>query len=115
MTVALVCRGCCCGSSKHPDVDHAQIAALAAAADVQITECLGPCRWSNVIAAVDPDTGHQTWFGKVLAPAATAAVADWLVRGTGGPPPEDLVREPPAADRARALAVACHVRQEVSR
>lgn len=109
MNVVLACRGCCCGTSKHPHTDHdAQLTVLAAAVgeDLEVTSCLGPCRWSNVVVAVDPDTGEQAWFGKVLSPADTASVTDWLVDPEGAPRPHHLERRPARPDHERALRIA---------
>lgn len=101
MRFVLACRGCCCGTTKHPDVDHdAQLSALREVARVEVTGCLGPCRQSNVLAVVDLDTRAQTWFERVLTPADTEAVRSWLA-GTGDRP-EHLVFEPLAADADRA-------------
>ncbi len=113
-TVVLACRGCCCGTTKHPDVDHdAQLDAIQAAVGhrLTVTSCLGPCRWSNVIVAVDADTGQQTWFGRVLDPADTEAVAAWLAEPEAAPRPEHLVRHPPRPDRQRALQIARYARR----
>lgn len=107
MSVVLACRGCCCGTSKHPGVDHdAQLGVLSAVTETYATACLGPCRWSNVVAAVDPDDGNQTWFAKVLAPVDTAAVASWLAAPDHNPLPTHLQVEPRASDAARALQLA---------
>lgn len=105
MNVLLVCRGCCCGTTKHAHVDHeAQLFELSrAGARVEVTGCLGTCRWSNVIAAVDPESGEQVWFAKVLDRADTAAVADWLADPNTSPRPDHLVREPGWPQRERAL------------
>lgn len=98
--IVLACRGCCCGTAKHPGVDHgSQLATLAEAAgrdSFAVTECLGHCRWSNVVVTVDPDTHQQTWFTKVLDPADTAAVAAWITDPSANPKPLHLVRGTPA-------------------
>jgi hypothetical protein len=110
-TIVLACRGCCCGTTKHPDVDHdAQLDALRDAVGdrLEVTPCLGPCRWSNVVAAIDTDTRSQTWFGKVLSDADTTAVVAWLADPHAEPCPGHLVRTPPAPDRLRADRLAHH-------
>jgi hypothetical protein len=107
VNVVLACRGCCCGTSKHPGVDHdAQLAVLGAVAETHPTPCLGPCRWSNVVVAVDTDDGTQTWFGKVLDPADTAMVACWLAAPDHNPLPAQVHVEARPADAARALQLA---------
>lgn len=106
MTVVLACRGCCCGTNKHPHLDHdAQLKALAAVADVEVTRCLGPCRWSNVLAVIDTDSGTQTWFGKVLTPADTDAVTRWITSPDGRAVPAHLQRNPPMVDQVRAAQI----------
>lgn len=112
--LVLACRGCCCGTAKHPGVDHAaQIEALAEAGardgidlDVVVTTCLGRCRWSNVIVAADADTGTQTWFAGVLAEADLAAVVGWLAEPDRHPRPDHLVREVAAPDNAVVVHIA---------
>lgn len=101
MQLVLACRGCCCGTSKHPGVDHdAQLDALRAVATVEVTRCLGPCGQSNVLAVVDLETREQTWFERVLAPADTEAVRSWLAGD--GERPEHLVFDALESDRDRA-------------
>lgn len=111
MTVVLACRGCCCGTDKHPEVDHdGQLLSLHRAVQghghVVVTPCLGHCRWSNVVVAVEPDTGEQTWFEQVLQTDDTSAVAAWLADPGRNPVPAHLVRRPPAGDLAQALFIA---------
>ena len=91
----LVCRGCCCGTEeKHPRVDHhAQIEHLREAvakldgARVRVTECLGPCERSNVVAVRHRDIDRPgfrvgtTWLGGLLEPEDTTQLADWLAHG----------------------------------
>jgi (2Fe-2S) ferredoxin len=101
MQLVLACRGCCCGTSKHPSTDHdAQLDALRSDARVEVTGCLGPCRQSNVLAVVDVEARTQTWFAGVLTAADTAAVRSWLAGD--GPLPEHLVFDADPADRDRA-------------
>ena len=92
-----MCRGCCCGTAaKHPDVDHdAQLdwlrAALPAAGDrLWEVDCLGPCERSNVI--VVRAGGGRRWFGDMLAPADTAAMARWIAAGAPDALPPALRR-----------------------
>ena len=82
----LVCRGCCCGTEKHDDVDHdAQVDRLQAAvagrrrAKLYTTNCLGPCERSNVV--VVRSGSERIWFGDVLDATSTAALADWVEAG----------------------------------
>jgi (2Fe-2S) ferredoxin len=98
-----VCRGCCCGTDKHPDVDHeAQLATLrtglAGNARVRVSDCLDACERSNVVV-VQPSPagraagGRSAWLGGVLDPEVVAYLADRV--GAGGPG----VVAPPAALR----------------
>ncbi len=95
---ALVCRGCCCGTSrKHPDVDHdAQVAALAEVAHVRIVDCVDQCAHSNVVV-VRPGSGVSLWFGRVLDRAVVADLCRWLAAGAPLPVPGEL--EPHLFDR----------------
>ncbi len=84
----LVCRGCCCGTDKHPDVDHdRQLALLRAAAragqvELRVTECLGPCGNSNLVALWHAD-GSRSWLGEILDAEATGALVAWIATGAG--------------------------------
>jgi hypothetical protein len=91
----LVCRGCCCGTSKHPDVDHAgQLDALRAATLAQErarlweVDCLGPCSSSNVVV-VRSGTARR-WFGQMLDPDDTQLLAAWIEAGAHTSPPPRL-------------------------
>ena len=101
----LVCRGCCCGTDeKHPDVDHgAQLHILRSAVDrvpgarLRVTDCLGPCERSNVIAVRHRDVTRPgvrigtTWLGGVLETKDTDRLAAWVVdRASPGSLPETL-------------------------
>lgn len=92
----LVCRGCCCGTNKHADVDHdRQLALLRAAAaagrvELRVTECLGPCGSSNLMALWHGD-GSRSWLGEILSAESTGTLAKWLAAGGA------------AADRPEAL------------
>jgi hypothetical protein len=104
----LVCRGCCCGTaSKHPDVDHDEqlatlrsAAAHRASARMRVVRCLGQCHESNVVVVKHrrPTGGSATWLGRVLAPEAVGAIAEWVMDRTnqGEVPPSlrRLVFEP---------------------
>jgi hypothetical protein len=95
----LVCRGCCCGTDKHPQVDHAaQLEALRAAAlshgsaRLWEVDCLGPCSSSNVVV-VRTGTARR-WFGQMLDPRDTAVLAEWIHSGaTTLPPPRIAARQ----------------------
>jgi hypothetical protein len=89
-----VCRSCCCGTvRKHPDVDHdAQRSALASAAfagggTCRVVDCLDECHASNVVVLRHRDGRPAQWFGHVLRPEDTAALAAWIAGGALGEPP----------------------------
>ncbi|MFF2012181.1 (2Fe-2S) ferredoxin domain-containing protein [Streptomyces sp. NPDC058195] len=97
-----VCRGCCCGTSKVPDVDHAgQLVALRRALDgvatVRAVECLDACEQANVVV-VQPSAegrrsgGRPVWLGLVNDPDALADIVGWAAAGGPGlaDPPEIL-------------------------
>ncbi len=99
----LVCRGCCCGSTrKHRGTDHeGQVESLRdactqagdAAPRVLVTDCLDRCTSSNVVVLRPPRAARKrgakpVWLGRVLSAAQTAEVAGWLSRG--GPAAEPL-------------------------
>ncbi|MFF8616216.1 (2Fe-2S) ferredoxin domain-containing protein [Streptomyces sp. NPDC015350] len=88
-----VCRGCCCGTPKIPDVDHAgQLAGLRSSlgdsATVRAVDCLDACEQANVIV-VQPSAegrragGRPVWLGLVNDPDAVTDIAAWV--GAGGP------------------------------
>ena len=95
----LLCRDCCCGTAKHPDVDHdAQRAALEALDDrdgrhgprirVRVVDCLDECQNSNVVVVRDftarRSAGRRpsdVWLGGVLDPETTAEVVAWVRDG----------------------------------
>jgi hypothetical protein len=88
-----VCRGCCCGTPKIPNLDHAaQLAdlrkALSGVARVRPVNCLDACEHANVIV-VQPSAagrragGRPVWLGLVNDPDATADITAWV--GGGGP------------------------------
>ncbi|WP_406385096.1 (2Fe-2S) ferredoxin domain-containing protein [Streptomyces sp. NBC_01618] len=92
-----VCRGCCCGTAKIPDVDHAgQLAelrrSLGETATVRAVECLDACEQANVIV-VQPSAegraagGRPVWLGLVNDSDAVKDIAAWAA--AGGPGLED--------------------------
>ncbi|MFG2558673.1 (2Fe-2S) ferredoxin domain-containing protein [Streptomyces sp. NPDC048496] len=89
-----VCRGCCCGTPKIPDVDHAgQLATLRRSlgeiATVRAVECLDACEQANVIV-VQPSAegrragGRPVWLGLVNDPDAVADIVTWVEAGGPG-------------------------------
>lgn len=95
-----VCRGCCCGTDKHPGVDHgAQLRqlldGLGPSGRVRTTGCLDSCDFSNVVV-VQPSPqgralgGRPIWLKHVLTPVLTQAVIRWVHAGGPG------LAEPPA-------------------
>ncbi len=91
----LVCRGCCCGTNKHPDVDHdAQVETLRVAVAehprtrLYTTDCLGPCERSNVVVVRSGRT--KRWFGGLLGVHSTEALAEWASEGAVGDVPAEL-------------------------
>jgi hypothetical protein len=92
----LVCRGCCCGTDKHPATPHREQvsilrrAALAAGAHFAVTDCLDACSHSNVVVLRRRcAAGVETfWLGRMLRAGDTALLAAWIARG--GPVPAPL-------------------------
>jgi (2Fe-2S) ferredoxin len=89
-----VCRGCCCGTPKIPDVDHAgQLAmlrrSLGEIATVRAVECLDACEQANVMV-VQPSAegrragGRPVWLGLVNDPDAVADIVTWVEAGGPG-------------------------------
>jgi hypothetical protein len=107
----LVCRGCCCGTDKHPGADHAaQLAHLREAvadtpdARLLVADCLGACENSNVVLLHrrGATSGRRRlWFGQVLEGEDTAAMCAWIRQG--GPSAEDRAARaiPARLDRLR--------------
>jgi len=86
----LVCRGCCCGTAKHPGTDHeAQVAAFRAACRTRVVGCLGECSQSNVIVVRRP-SGERLWLGHVVSAASTAALCAWIAAGARVDMPPEL-------------------------
>ncbi len=95
-----MCRGCCCGTAKHPEVDHdahlARVqAAVAGRADtrMKVVDCLGPCSDSNVVLVRQRRRARPpaaVWLGGLLDDAAIGALSTWIA--TRGPRPAELER-----------------------
>ncbi|MFF4707202.1 (2Fe-2S) ferredoxin domain-containing protein [Streptomyces sp. NPDC001288] len=89
----VVCRDCCCGTSKVPGVDHArQLARLAEQVPVRVSDCLDVCEHANVIvvqpsAAARATGARPVWLGLVNDPVATEDVARWVRAGGPGVAP----------------------------
>lgn len=101
------CRGCCCGTAKHPDVDHAALldrltAGLGDGARVRTSDCLGPCEESNVVVVAPAPAARlrgarAVWLRGVLDERATDAVVEWVrAGGPGTPPPAGMAFPRPA-------------------
>jgi hypothetical protein len=97
-TVTL-CRDCCCGTlRKHPGVDHdAQVEALrdglSDSGRVVVSQCLLACERSNVVVVAPAPAARKrgakpVWLSRVLFPAETQAVIDWV--NAGGPGVVDI-------------------------
>ncbi|MCW5252933.1 MULTISPECIES: (2Fe-2S) ferredoxin domain-containing protein [unclassified Streptomyces] len=115
-----LCRGCCCGTSKVPGVDHAlQTAelrtALKGAGRLRTVPCLGICEYANVVV-VQPSPhgrtlgGRPTWLGFVRDREAVDDLAEWV--HAGGPGVAELPAvlalmkvRPPAPKHPRARSV----------
>ncbi|MEU8715921.1 (2Fe-2S) ferredoxin domain-containing protein [Streptomyces sp. NPDC048663] len=89
----VVCRDCCCGTSKVPGVDHArQVADLAGQVPLRVSDCLDVCEHANVIvvqpsAAARATVARPVWLGLVNDPDATEDVARWVRAGGPGVAP----------------------------
>ncbi|HEY0357644.1 MAG TPA: (2Fe-2S) ferredoxin domain-containing protein [Mycobacteriales bacterium] len=92
--IVTVCRGCCCGTRKHPDVDHTGQArelraAVARGGRFRVTDCLDLCESSNVVV-VSPSAagrragGRPVWVGDVLHPEVVGAIVGWIAAGGPG-------------------------------
>ena len=93
----LVCRGCCCGTDKHPATPHREQvavlrrAAIVAGARFGVTCCLDACSHSNVVVLrrrVEGGGTETIWLGRMLRAEDTALIASWIARG--GPVPGPL-------------------------
>ncbi len=99
-----VCRGCCCGTDKHPDVDHVRHLAmlhdaLAPTHAVQVTDCLLSCATSNVVVVRPTALGRRhgarpVWLGHVVTDEQITALISWVDAGGPGasPTPPHLTR-----------------------
>ncbi|MEU3554308.1 hypothetical protein [Streptomyces fragilis] len=89
----VVCRDCCCGTSKVTGVDHAaQIERLRAAVPVRISDCLDACDQANVVVVRPSAAGRAAgarpvWLGLVNDPDATEDIAAWVRAGGPGVAP----------------------------
>ncbi|MGW5664007.1 (2Fe-2S) ferredoxin domain-containing protein [Streptomyces sp. NPDC003758] len=112
-----VCRGCCCGTPKIPNVDHAaQLAGLRRAledtAQVRVTDCLNACEQANVIV-VQPSAagraagGRPVWLGLVNDLDATDDIATWVRSGGPG------LADPPGVLDLYAFTPSRRIRQAV--
>lgn len=90
----LLCRGCCCGTSK--GFDHlAQEDALLAVdeVEVRVVDCLDECDRQNVAVVRRPDLPKKErdlWLGGLTTGRATDALVEWLRAGASGAPPKEL-------------------------
>ncbi|MEY9490391.1 (2Fe-2S) ferredoxin [Streptomyces calvus] len=111
----VVCRDCCCGTSKVTGVDHAaQTDRLREVAPVRVSDCLDVCDQANVVV-VQPSAqgraagGRPVWLGLVNDPDATEDIAAWVRAGGPGiaPMPDilGLYALSPAQRRTAACAV----------
>ncbi|MEU5118385.1 (2Fe-2S) ferredoxin domain-containing protein [Streptomyces asoensis] len=89
----VVCRDCCCGTAKVAGVDHdQQLARLAEAVPVRVSDCLDVCEHANVIvvqpsAAARAAGARPVWLGLVNDPEATDDIAAWIQAGGPGVAP----------------------------
>ncbi len=99
VTTVLLCRGCCCGTDKHPHTDHdAQRASLEQAAHtaglaLRVVDCLDECGRSNVLVVRRPGrrpAERDTWLGGLTTDKATTALTDWVAQGAPEPLPTPL-------------------------
>ncbi|MEU4782466.1 (2Fe-2S) ferredoxin domain-containing protein [Micromonospora sp. NPDC023633] len=116
-TVTL-CRGCCCGTSKVPGIDHAgQLAqlrrTLAGTAQVRVSGCLDACEHANVIVVQPSREGRQAggrpvWLGLANDPGAAADIASWIHAGGPG------LADPPGMLDLYVFTPARRVRQQLA-
>ncbi|PIM70262.1 hypothetical protein CTU88_23840 [Streptomyces sp. JV178] len=89
----VVCRDCCCGTSKLPGVDHeAQTARLRQTVPTRVSTCLDVCDQANVVvvqpSAVARAVGARpVWLGLVNDPDATEDIVAWVRAGGPGVAP----------------------------
>ena len=90
----IVCRGCCCGTPKIPDLNHAAQytglkRALEHAATVRASDCLDACEQANVIV-VQPSVagriagGRPVWLAMVNDHDVEADITAWVEAGGPG-------------------------------
>ncbi len=112
-----VCRGCCCGTPKVPDLDHAaQLTdlrgSLAGVAEVRPVGCLDACERANVIV-VQPSAegrragGRPVWLGQVNDPQAAGDITAWVAAGGPG------LAEPPGVLDLYAFSPSRRIRQSL--
>ncbi|MGW3496617.1 (2Fe-2S) ferredoxin domain-containing protein [Streptomyces sp. NPDC001020] len=85
----VVCRDCCCGSTKVRGDHAAQTARLREVAPVRISECLDVCDQANVIVVQPSAAGRAAgarpvWLGLVNDRDATKDIAGWVRAGGPG-------------------------------
>ena len=85
----VLCRGCCCGTDKHPDIDHQrQLDTVAAAVEtlpaarMVVADCLNRCDFSNVAVVRHRPAGggkrRTFWLGDMLEETDTAELCRFL-------------------------------------
>jgi hypothetical protein len=90
----VVCRGCCCGTSKVPGVDHlAQYnglkSSLKGLATVRASDCLDACEQANVIV-VQPSSagraagGRPIWLAMANDADIEQDITAWVEAGGPG-------------------------------
>ncbi len=91
----LACRGCCCGTErKHPGVDHQALLDVmekqvaGSTTRLRVTDCLGPCERSNVVAVRRGE--DRFWFGNMHGALVTESLAEWAANGAKGQVPPEL-------------------------
>ncbi|MGA5493818.1 (2Fe-2S) ferredoxin domain-containing protein [Streptomyces cinereoruber] len=93
----VVCRDCCCGTSKVTGIDHtAQAARLRAEAPVRVSACLDVCDQANVVVVQPSSAGRAAgarpvWLGLVNDPEATEDIAAWVRAGGPGVAPRPAI------------------------
>lgn len=87
----LVCRGCCCGSTrKHPEIDHEeQVVAISSVARTRVVDCVDECSHSNLVI-VRPRPGESIWLGSLNSDTLTDELCDWLDASAPMPLPANL-------------------------
>ena len=97
-TTLLLCRGCCCGTTVVPRLDHrAQEDALLAAAsgdvEVRVVDCLDECDRANVAVVRRPHLPRRErdlWLGGLTTSRVTDVLVGWLRDGAPGTLPREL-------------------------